>query len=49
METRVSGVRSEDGRKVPLFLLVFAGRDPDALAVMYYGKGGRSTSGRRRT
>jgi hypothetical protein len=49
MDIRVSGVRSEVCRKVPLFLLVFAGRDPDALAVMYYGKGGRSTSGRRTT
>jgi hypothetical protein len=35
METRVSGVRSEVCRKIPLFQLVFAGRDPDALAMMY--------------
>jgi hypothetical protein len=44
VRARVSGVRSEDCRKVPLFLLVFAGRNPDALAVIYYGKGGRSSA-----
>jgi hypothetical protein len=44
VRARVDDVRSEDCRKTPLPLLVFAGRDPDALAMIYYGGGGRSKS-----